>query len=193
MLYSIRVEQKLNPLAAGGSGSEQRHFDSVSVVSSDSLQTCQPTTDTDSRCFFNATCNTNSSNKIRAEPLAWPCSFALPGLTARGTLQAYAGWRTWGYNTLSTLYPQVSNTTEYRSTSGLAPLNNCETTSKTASWCGDESQGRAHRGNLATLHRQKMRGGRKPQLAPSNSNTPSNSYLAWGLGGDCVLASPSNR
>ena len=125
MLYSVYAVENLTRLAAGGLRSEQRHFDSVSVVSSDSLQTCQPTTDTDSRCFFDVTNRIEYQNKRRAEPLAWPCSFALPGLTARGTLQAYAGWRTWGYNTLSTLYPQVSNTTEYCSTSGCTPPNKC--------------------------------------------------------------------
>lgn len=177
--------RKFNPLAAGALCGT-RHFKYVPVVYSHPHEISQLATDTDLRCFFDATRNTEYQNKRRAEPLTWPCSFALPGLTARGTLQAYAGWRTWGYNTLSTLYPHLSNTTSYGNTSGLAPLNKCELSSKTDSRCGGFGQIRAHRGNVAALHWQKTRQGRKPQSAPSNSNTPSNSYLAWGVrGGLC--------
>jgi hypothetical protein len=86
MCYCNRVVQKLNPLAAGAWW-EQRHFDSVSVVSSYSHMTCQPATATESRCFFYVTAQheANSNTTRRAEPLTRPCSFALPGRQSDGT------------------------------------------------------------------------------------------------------------
>lgn len=174
MLYSIDAAQKLNPLAAGGSWGKQRHFASVSVVSHNLPYACQPTTDTESRCFFDVTYTEHQQNKRRAEPLTWFCAFAFCVLPAEGTLSAPRHiTRQWEYYTLPTLYPHLSTTTSYGGTSGLAPLNNCELSSKTASLVWWQMyQGCAYRGNRSTRHRQKMNGGRKPQSAPANSNIP---------------------
>jgi hypothetical protein len=100
LLYGKRSEQ-FNPLAAGAWW-EQRHFDSVSVVSSYSHMTCQPATATESRCFSNVTAQheatRNSSTTRRAEPLERPCSFALPASAssqsgiAESRLQRYRMW-----------------------------------------------------------------------------------------------------
>lgn len=159
MLYFNHAARKFNPLAAGA-WRRQRHFDSVPVCPSYLRTTCQPATDTESRCFFHVTGNTPREHKQRrAEPLERPCSFAFCVLPAEGTLSAPRHiTRQWEYNALPTLYPHWSNTTEYAVTRVNTATTSVVSASEMAHQCGAASSQSQPEGEMpATAHRQKTR------------------------------------
>lgn len=140
--------------------------------------------------------NTETVAQKRAEPLARPCSFALLHRLSDGTRSGRWIGATVGVHTLLQLYPHSSTpyTTSYRSTSGYAPLNKCTLSSKTASWCGAEMQGRTQ-GEIAQRPTGRNARGAETSAGSVSSDKPSLiSYLAWGVrGGLCPSPTISRR